>query len=189
MLVCLKYCLSRQINATLSLTSVVTHAKTLEKSVEGDITKLSLLADQDIKFWMLGSSNMLGKVSNQAKKKENSCLSTGFLLVQLVDERGLYYFGLLGRRCGRSTQPISHGSVLMRGIAIGSVAHAARMIQLWAAMCRWAHRCRCWRGDFHRLAMVGLYGLCRRRQYRNTPLFSVLSRTPRKGTCRHRSIL
>lgn len=42
MLVCLKYC-----------------DNTLEKSAEGDITKLSALADHDIRCWMFGSSSML----------------------------------------------------------------------------------------------------------------------------------
>lgn len=37
----------------------MTYARTLEKSVDGDMTKLSLLFDHEIKFWMAGSSNML----------------------------------------------------------------------------------------------------------------------------------
>lgn len=36
-----------------------THARTLEKSVDGDITKLSLLLDHEIRFCILWSSNML----------------------------------------------------------------------------------------------------------------------------------
>lgn len=42
---------------------IKTHARTLEKSAEGDITKLSLLLDQDIRFCMLESSNILQPVS------------------------------------------------------------------------------------------------------------------------------
>lgn len=36
-----------------------THDRTLEKSADGDITKLSELVDHDIRCWMLGSSSML----------------------------------------------------------------------------------------------------------------------------------
>lgn len=38
-----------------------TNAKTFEKSADGDITKFSLLLDQDIRCCMFGSSNMLGQ--------------------------------------------------------------------------------------------------------------------------------
>ena len=38
-----------------------TNAKTLEKSADGDITKVSLLLDQDIRCCMFGSSSMLGE--------------------------------------------------------------------------------------------------------------------------------
>ena len=61
MLVCLKYCLfygkpwsERRIANT--------YDNTLEKSAEGDITKLSALADHDIKCWILGSSSMLLRI-------------------------------------------------------------------------------------------------------------------------------
>ena len=37
----------------------VTYDRTFENSVEGDMTKLSLVLDHDIKCWMLGSSNIL----------------------------------------------------------------------------------------------------------------------------------
>lgn len=39
--------------------SSTTYARTLEKSVEGDMTKLSLLFDHDIRFCIAGSSNIL----------------------------------------------------------------------------------------------------------------------------------
>ena len=62
MLVCLKYCLS-----TFSLERArpdpqrfePTHESTLEKSVDGDMTKLSFVVDQEIRCWMFGSSSML----------------------------------------------------------------------------------------------------------------------------------
>lgn len=38
-----------------------TNARTLEKSADGDITKFSLLLDQDIRCCMFGSSSMLGQ--------------------------------------------------------------------------------------------------------------------------------
>lgn len=41
-----------------------THESTFEKSAVGDMTKLSLLGDQDIKFPMLGSSSILLDVSS-----------------------------------------------------------------------------------------------------------------------------
>ena len=37
----------------------MSYERTLEKSAEGDMTKLSLLLDHDIRFEMLGSSSML----------------------------------------------------------------------------------------------------------------------------------
>ena len=39
----------------------ITYARTFEKSVDGDITKLSLLFDQEIRCCMLGSSSMLSQ--------------------------------------------------------------------------------------------------------------------------------
>lgn len=41
-----------------------THDSTFEKSAVGDMTKLSLFGDQDIKFAMLGSSSILFSVSS-----------------------------------------------------------------------------------------------------------------------------
>lgn len=41
-----------------------THASTLEKSAVGDMTKLSALADHEIRCWMLGSSSMLRRISH-----------------------------------------------------------------------------------------------------------------------------
>lgn len=42
-----------------------THDRTLEKSADGDMTKLSLLFDQAIRFEMLGSSSMLLKCQRE----------------------------------------------------------------------------------------------------------------------------
>lgn len=59
MLVCLKYCLDL-IQPMVSQGNVEeTHARTLENSEEGDMTKLSFVLDHDIRCWILWSSNML----------------------------------------------------------------------------------------------------------------------------------
>ena len=58
-LVCLKNCLGRVSSGTALLLHRSTHDRTFENSAEGDMTKLSLLLDQEIRFAMLGSSSML----------------------------------------------------------------------------------------------------------------------------------
>ena len=57
--VCLKYCLGYVRLEKLDSRDL-TYARTLEKSVQGDMTKLSLELDQDIKVRILWSSNILG---------------------------------------------------------------------------------------------------------------------------------
>ena len=61
MLVCLKYCLSTFSSAPANEFAIVeqTHESTLEKSVDGDMTKLSFVVDQEIRCWMFRSSSML----------------------------------------------------------------------------------------------------------------------------------
>lgn len=56
--------------------SVFTYARTLEKSADGDITKLSALADHDIRCCMLGSSSMLNGVSYNATEQCSRLLLT-----------------------------------------------------------------------------------------------------------------
>lgn len=63
MLVCLKYWLFSDKRLARVDWDKFTYARTLEKSADGDITKLSALADHDIRCWMLGSSSMLRCIS------------------------------------------------------------------------------------------------------------------------------
>lgn len=73
------------------MSNSITHASTLEKSVDGDITKLSLLLDQDIRFCILESSSML--IQMLAINPHHS--HDAGLLVKLVDEGSLNHLGLL----------------------------------------------------------------------------------------------
>lgn len=59
MFVCLKYWLLLKLVSLVGRAGLETYARTLEKSCEGDITKLSAEVDQLIKCCMLGSSNIL----------------------------------------------------------------------------------------------------------------------------------
>lgn len=57
---CLKYCLEQvSWNCQGEVAPVESYDSTLEKSAVGDMTKLSALADQDIRCWMVVSSSML----------------------------------------------------------------------------------------------------------------------------------
>ena len=49
-----------------------THARTLENSDVGDMTKLSFVPDQEMRCWMLGSSSILfsRKCESMDKKKK-----------------------------------------------------------------------------------------------------------------------
>lgn len=89
MLVCLKYCLSHFSIWSLEI-AVEAHARTLEKSAEGDITKLSLLLDHDIRFCMLESSSILRHVNHFASSQH-----IDDVLIQLMDKSCLHHFGLL----------------------------------------------------------------------------------------------
>lgn len=81
------------------MSNSTTHAKTLEKSVDGDMTKLSLLLDQDIRFCILESSSILMQML--AMKPHHS--HDAGLLVEFVDEGSLDHFGLLRGSCCRCT--------------------------------------------------------------------------------------
>lgn len=79
--------------------TIETDARTLENSEVGDMTKLSLVLDHDIKCWMLESSSMLfkGQVMSVPRGKfRTRDQKLVDVLVKLVDECGLYHFGLLG---------------------------------------------------------------------------------------------
>lgn len=77
----------------------------------GDITKLSFVPDQEIKWEMLVSSNILDERS--AHRRESRA---GNVLVELVNKRGLDDLGLL--RCGSRTD----GRVRdIEGIGLGAI--------------------------------------------------------------------
>lgn len=61
MFVCLKYDLIDSVSlvSSLILDEDIAYARTLENSVEGDMTKLSLVLDHEIKCCILWSSSML----------------------------------------------------------------------------------------------------------------------------------
>lgn len=62
MLVCLKYDLRDTKSAHVSARGhmlVRTYARTLENSVDGDMTKLSFELDQEMRCWMVWSSSIL----------------------------------------------------------------------------------------------------------------------------------
>lgn len=57
---CLKYDLQARLAILKSgQSSRSTYDRTLEKSLEGDMTKLSFVLDHEIRCWMLWSSSML----------------------------------------------------------------------------------------------------------------------------------
>jgi hypothetical protein len=72
------------------LSFLLAYARTLENSGEGDMTKLSLEADQEIRLCMLRSSSMLQ--SSQLMLLQGT---TGAVLVELVYESRLHHFRLL----------------------------------------------------------------------------------------------
>ena len=75
MFVCLKYCLPgivREVHYS-HISHMATYERTLEKSAEGDMTKLSALEDHDIRCWMLESSSMLFR-TGQSIKSGSPCL-------------------------------------------------------------------------------------------------------------------
>jgi len=55
---------------TAHLFGGISYARTLENSVEGDMTKLSLVLDQEIKCCILWSSSMLHRGSVTAERKD-----------------------------------------------------------------------------------------------------------------------
>lgn len=60
MLVCLKYDLnSKSTLHDIKMAGGGTYDKTFENSLEGDMTKLSFVLDQEIRCWILWSSSML----------------------------------------------------------------------------------------------------------------------------------
>ena len=69
---CLKYCLARISYRLQVLDEIRPHDRTFEKSAEGDMTKLSLLPDHEIKLEMLGSSSMLQSCQLNIHISDNS---------------------------------------------------------------------------------------------------------------------
>ena len=98
MFVCLKYCLLIIKMATPERIARVHYARTFEKSEEGHMTKLSLELDQDIKRWILRSSNMLSLSLARV-------VTTGrtAVLIKFVYKSSLHDFGLLRRSSGGGT--------------------------------------------------------------------------------------
>lgn len=73
---------------------IETDARTLENSEVGDITKLSLVLDQEMRCWMLLSSSIL-----RQKLVTGDTTTLGpesAVLVKLMNESSLYHFRLLG---------------------------------------------------------------------------------------------
>lgn len=65
-LVCLKYWLQESAYASFA-TVVETYERTLEKSLDGDMTKLSSELDHDMRCDMLGSSSILNNRQSHYK--------------------------------------------------------------------------------------------------------------------------
>lgn len=65
-LVCLKYWLQKSVYESFA-TVVETYERTLEKSLDGDMTKLSSELDHDMRCDMLGSSSILGDCQSRYK--------------------------------------------------------------------------------------------------------------------------
>lgn len=150
MLVCLKYCLPSL--SMLGIGSTLgTHASTLENSADGDITKLSLLLDQDIRFCMLVSSNILQRV----REGPNRLLAV-YSLVKLMNKGRLHYFWLLRRcSCGCAKAVHRRPTVALRSFTVHSVDVSACMVHLRTAV-RWTHCSGSWRGQVHWLSAVSL---------------------------------
>ena len=53
MFVCLKYCLDVSVRNTDTTHTSDTYARTFENSEDGDMTKLSLVLDQEMRCWMV----------------------------------------------------------------------------------------------------------------------------------------
>lgn len=72
----------------------MTYARTLEKSVDGDMTKLSLLLDHEMRFCIAGSSNIL-HARQPTDRPWSAPVIHDLLLVKLVNKCRLHHFGLL----------------------------------------------------------------------------------------------
>lgn len=53
MFVCLKYCLNVSVGDADTANTSDTYARTFENSEDGDMTKLSLVLDQEMRCWMV----------------------------------------------------------------------------------------------------------------------------------------
>lgn len=127
-----------------------THARTLENSDVGDMTKLSFVPDQEMRCWMPGSSSILFPkiVSRWRQKREDQ--RKKHILVELVNESCLDDFWLLSCRRSANSRIRSIRRIVPSFSAIGDSSHSVVS----------AMRARGRRGDIHRM-------LTRRRKYRN----------------------
>lgn len=153
MLVCLKYCLQIMSKERSNFQgSGLTYDKTLEKSVDGVMTKLSLLFDQDMSSCILGSSNILA--DELAYRTTSRFNLIRLLRIQLVNKSSLHHLGLLRRCRSGSTQTSSGPTLSVIRICVSSVGHPSTVVHLRTAMARWTHLNGS-RGCYvHRLSMI-----------------------------------
>jgi hypothetical protein len=118
-----------------------TYAKTFAKSPEGDMRKLSLLEDHDIRCWIFGSSSML-PMGVSSGNWPSGLIND--VLVQFVDEGRLDHLGLRGRgrspgRCRRSILTVSRVVAIaaIRWFAI--LAGAIGLVGGGTAIRGWTH--------------------------------------------------
>lgn len=129
----------------------LTYDKTLEKSVDGVMTKLSLLFDQDMSSCILGSSNIL---PDELAYRNDVKVQSQLLRIELVYKSSLHHLGLLRRCRSGSTQPSSGPALSVIRICVSSVGHPSTVVHLRTAMARWTHLNGS-RGRYvHRLSMI-----------------------------------
>jgi hypothetical protein len=123
------------------------------------MTKLSFVLDQEIKCWMLWSSNILLVLNQQRFYSSNVCNSkVNFILVQFMDKRSLNNFGLLGRSSSPNSLGMSRMIARISGTrrAIGSrrgvCARSVTVGRAMNGMCATCDGGRRRRSDFHRIA-------------------------------------
>lgn len=111
------------------------------------MTKLSLVLDQEMRCWMLPSSSMLshGLVTGAWNVPEPTNV-----LVELMNERSLYHFGLLGG----SSSPNGRIRWIARVPRFGAIGVYGQPIRVWTAVDRHAAGRRGRRGSELHLASV-----------------------------------
>lgn len=96
---CLKYELGN-LAVFYSILQRSTYDSTFENSDEGDMTKLSLVLDQEIRCCILWSSSIL-----QQRQLTVYGSASRYTLIKFMNERCLDDLGLLGRSCCPSCCP------------------------------------------------------------------------------------